>query len=210
MSVKKNDTLEENRIKLIFLGDSGVGKTNLINLAIGQPFNENVDCTLGQYFSQKIIRHIGIDYIIDLWDTIGQERLRTINKLFFNNSKIVIFVYDITNLNSFEDLKLWVNEIDSQIGLENIIKGVVGNKIDLFESEEVNYELGDNFAKSIGALFLQISAKKSEQKIFVDFLHDLLKNYVNSDLVVNEKNINKAITLDYAKKKKKREKSKCC
>ena len=210
MSVKKNDTLEENRIKLIFLGDSGVGKTNLINLAIGQPFNENVDCTLGQYFSQKIIRHIGIDYIIDLWDTIGQERLRTINKLFFNNSKIVIFVYDITNLNSFEDLKLWVNEIDSQIGLENIIKGVVGNKIDLFESEEVNYELGDNFAKSIGALFLQISAKKSEQKIFVDFLHDLLKNYVNSDLVVNEKNINKAITLDYATTFKKREKSKCC
>ena len=210
MSVKKNDTLEENRIKLIFLGDSGVGKTNLINLAIGQPFNENVDCTLGQYFSQKIIRRIGIDYIIDLWDTIGQERLRTINKLFFNNSKIVIFVYDITNLNSFEDLKLWVNEIDSQIGLENIIKGVVGNKIDLFESEEVNYELGDNFAKSIGALFLQISAKKSEQKIFVDFLHDLLKNYVNSDLVVNEKNINKAITLDYATTFKKREKSKCC
>ena len=207
MSAEGRDSVDESRIKLIIIGDSGVGKTNLINLAIGRPFNENIELTLVHSFSQKKIKLMGIDYMIELWDTIGQEELKTINKLFYNNSKIVIFVYDITNLNSFENLQLWVNEIDTQIGLKNVIKGVIGNKIDLFKNEEVSDELGENFAKSIGALFLQISAKISEPKIFVDYLRDLLKEYVNSDL---SKNIKKAITLDYATTFKKREKSKCC
>ena len=207
MSAEGRDSVDESRIKLIIIGDSGVGKTNLINLAIGRPFNENIELTLVHSFSQIKIKLMGIDYMIELWDTIGQEELKTINKLFYNNSKIVIFVYDITNLNSFENLQLWVNEIDTQIGLKNVIKGVIGNKIDLFKNEEVSDELGENFAKSIGALFLQISAKISEPKIFVDYLRDLLKEYVNSDL---SKNIKKAITLDYATTFKKREKSKCC
>ena len=207
MSAEGRDSVDESRIKLIIIGDSGVGKTNLIKLAIGRPFNENIELTLVHSFSQIKIKLMGIDYMIELWDTIGQEELKTINKLFYNNSKIVIFVYDITNLNSFENLQLWVNEIDTQIGLKNVIKGVIGNKIDLFKNEEVSDELGENFAKSIGALFLQISAKISEPKIFVDYLRDLLKEYVNSDL---SKNIKKAITLDYATTFKKREKSKCC
>ena len=150
---------------------------------------------------------MGHEYTLDLWDTIGQEQLRTINKLFYNNSKIVIFVYDITNLKSFEDLKEWANEIDNQLGLKNVIKGVVGNKIDLFQNEEVSDELGENFAKSLGALFLQVSAKTTDPKIFVDFLYDLLKKYLSSDLVKNDK---KSITLDYSTTFRKKEKSKCC
>ena len=207
MSIEKNDTIEENRIKSIIIGNTAVGKTNLINIAIGQPFNENQPSTFSQNYSQKIINHMGHEYILDLWDTIGQEQLRTINKLFYNNSKIVIFVYDITNLKSFEDLKEWANEIDNQLGLKNVIKGVVGNKIDLFQNEEVSDELGENFAKSLGALFLQVSAKTTDPKIFVDFLYDLLKKYLSSDIVKNDK---KSITLDYSTTFRKKEKSKCC
>ena len=207
MSIEKNGTIEENRIKSIIIGNTSVGKTNLINIAIGQPFNEIQPSTFSQNYSQKKINHMGHEYILDLWDTIGQEQLRTINKLFYNNSKIVIFVYDITNLKSFEDLKEWANEIDNQLGLKNVIKGVVGNKIDLFQNEEVSDELGENFAKSLGALFLQVSAKTTDPKIFVDFLYDLLKKYLSSDIVKNDK---KSITLDYSTTFRKKEKSKCC
>ena len=207
MSIEKNDTIEENRIKSIIIGNTAVGKTNLINIAIGQPFNENQPSTFGQNYCQKKINHMGHEYILDLWDTIGQEQLRTINKLFYNNSKIVIFVYDIANLKSFEDLKEWANEIDNQLGLKNVIKGVVGNKIDLVQNEEVSDELGENFAKSLGALFLQISAKTTDPKIFEDFLYDLLKKYLSSDIVKNDK---KSISLDYSTTFRKKEKSKCC
>ena len=206
--MEKSDTLrEENRIKVILLGDTLVGKTNLINIAVGRPFNEKMATTYSQNFSPKIINHMGINYTLDLWDTIGQEHYKTLNKLFYNNSRIVIFVYDITNLKSFENLKEWVNEIDVQLGVKNVVIGVVGNKIDLFENEEVSDELGEKFAKSIGALFLQMSAKQSEPKILLDFLYDLLKKYLGSELVKDDKN---RITLNVANTFKQREKAKCC
>ena len=207
MSLEKNETIDEKRIKLIVIGDLGVGKTNLINIAVGKPFNENQASTYSHTYSQKVINHMGINYTLDLWDTIGQENLKTMNKLFYNNSKIVVFVYDITNLKSFQALKEWVNEINAQLGLKNIIMGVVGNKIDLFQNEEVSDELGENFAKSIGASFLQISAKECDPKIFVDYLYDLLKKYLGSNLVKDDNN---KITLNYANTFQKREKSKCC
>jgi len=208
MSMEKSDILrEENRIKSIIIGDMAVGKTNLINIAVGKPFNVNQASTLSQNFSQKVINHMGIKYTLDLWDTIGQENLRNMNKLFYKNSRIVIFVYDITNLKSFEALKEWVDEIDAQLGVKNVVMGVVGNKIDLFENEEVSDELGEKFAKSIGALFLQISAKQSEPKIFVDFLYDLLKKYLDTDLA--KEDINR-ISLTAANTFKQKEKTKCC
>ncbi len=75
------------------------------------------------------------------------------NKLFYKNSKIVIFVSDITNLESFQDLNPWVKEIDIQLGLNNVIEGVAWNKIDLYFEEQVNEKEGKTFAESIGADF---------------------------------------------------------
>ena len=88
-------------------------------------------------------------YILDLWDTIGQENLRTMNKLFYNNSRIVIFVYDITSRESFEDLNYWINEVSSQLGDEDIIRGIIGNKIDLYLQEAVNDNDVEKLTKKI-------------------------------------------------------------
>lgn len=135
MSLEESSTFQANRIKVILVGNQSVGKTNLINILIGKAFDSHTLATLAQNYSTKTIEYNGINYILEIWDTIGQEKLRTINKLFYKNSKIVIFVYDITSLQSFQDLKIWVQEIDIQIGLNNIIKGVVGNKKDLYFDE---------------------------------------------------------------------------
>ena len=144
---------EEEGIKVILLGDSGVGKTNLINIANGGSFNENQAVSSASSFCIKKLNVNGKEYNIKLWDTVGQEKLRTLTKLFYSDSKIVIFVYDITRKVTFEEIKnYWVKDIEEKLG-KDIIKGVVANKMDLFLKEEVSREKGEEYAKSINALF---------------------------------------------------------
>ena len=93
----------------------------------------------------------GIKFKVNLWGTVGQEKYKQIIKLFFRDSKILIFVYDITSIESFKGIESWYEEIIESIG-DDIIKGVVGNKIDLFENEAVNEEEVENYAKSINVV----------------------------------------------------------
>ena len=169
---------EDDAIKVILLGESGVGKTNLINIITGIDFNENEISTGNSTFSEKKLNVRGKIHSIKLWDTIGQEKLRTLTKLFYNNSKIVIFVYDITHKDSFEELKkYWVKDVEDKLG-KDVIKGIVGNKIDLFMKEEVTEEQGEEFAKSVDAEFLLTSAKTDGPKKFEDLLTKLYEKYL--------------------------------
>ena len=121
----------EEDIKVILIGDSGVGKTNLINVSLGRTFNEKENSSLSASYSKKVITINNEKYVLSLWDTIGQEKLRTLSKLFFKNSKIVIYVYDITNLESFNGLESWNKDVKEMVGDDDtIIKAIVGiNKI---------------------------------------------------------------------------------
>ena len=173
-----SDFLLEDEVKVILIGEVKVGKTNLINIAMGSAFNENEESTGASTFSLKTIPVMGKDYTIKLWDTIGQEKLRNLTKLFYNNSKIVIFVYDITRKESFEEIKnYWVNDVEEKLG-KDIVKGIVGNKIDLFLNEQVSQKEGEEYAQSIGALFLATSAKTDSPKKFENFLVKLFEQYL--------------------------------
>ena len=203
--------------KVIFLGEAGVGKTNLINITMGIAFNDQEAATASASFSTKKISVRGKDYTIKLWDTIGQEKFRTLTKLFYINAKIAIFVYDITQKDTFEEIKnYWVKDVEEKLG-KDIIKGIVANKIDLFMNEQVTQEEGEEYAKSIGALFLSISAKTDNPKKFEDFLSKLYEQY----LIKNEANEaklplskiqikNKAIVLNKKKKNAGFSGKKCC
>ena len=169
---------EDDAIKVILLGEAGVGKTNLINIVTGIEFNDNEASTGTSSFSMKKLTVNGNKYSIKLWDTIGQERFRHLTKLFYNDSKIVIFVYDITQKDSFEELKkYWVKDVEEKLG-KDVIKGIVGNKIDLFMKEEVTEDQGKEFAKSVDAEFLLSSAKTDGPKKFEDFLIKLYEKYL--------------------------------
>ena len=100
-------------------------------------------------------------------------------KIFFNNSKIVIFVYDITNKESFKALPGWKKDVEEQLG-DDYIKGVVANKSDLYLEEEVPTEEGQEYAKNNEAKFLLISAKKDDPKKFENFLRELLEEYLST------------------------------
>jgi small GTP-binding protein len=196
------------KIKVILIGDSGVGKTNLINVANGGKFDEDTRATLTASFV-KI--HIDVNkrgHNLYLWDTIGQERLRSLTKIFFKDSRIVIFVYDVTTRTSFENLPDWVKEVNDSLG-NNYIKGVVGNKIDLFLNEQVKEQEAESYAQSIGAKLCSTSAK-TDSKGFYEFLKTLVEDYdkVNSKNVPNNDN-HKKIQLNPEEQKKKKDK-KCC
>ena len=198
---------EDDEIKVILLGESGVGKTNLINIVTGVEFNENEGSTSTSTFSMKKLNVGGKVHRIKLWDTIGQEKLRTLTKLFYNNSKIVIFVYDITHQDSFEELKnYWVKDVEEKLG-KNIIKGIVANKIDLFLNEQVTQEEGEEYAESIDALFITTSAKTEGPAKFEDFLIKLYEKYLSGN---KEKNNNKSVILRKKKNAHNNKKRECC
>ena len=199
---------EENldyHIKIILLGTAGVGKTNLINITIGQGFNEAEKTTTASSFSVKKIILNNQEYRINLWDTIGQEQFRQLTKIFFNNSKIVLYVYDITRKASFDALPSWIKDVNEQIG-NDYIKGIVANKSDLYYNEEVKTEEGQELANIIGGKFLLISAKHDDPKKFEDFLVELIMEYISKKKRVDSRNfsITKRKTLENT------DKANCC
>ena len=194
----------DKEIKVILIGDSGVGKTNLINIALGLGFNAKQEATSAASFSRLNIKTETNNISIDLWDTIGQEKYKQLTKLFYNNSRIVIFVYDIASRITFKGLTFWINDIKEQLG-NDYVAGVIGNKSDLYLEEEVKREEGDVLAKSINAEFLLISAKNNERIKFIDFLKVLVEKGVSNGIIDLGENNNIVL-----KKDKKKKKKKCC
>ena len=205
----------EEFVKVILLGESGVGKTNLINIFTGGEFNENEAVSLTSSFLLKKITVNGKKYTIQLWDTIGQERLRQLTKLFYNDSKIVIFVYDITRKFTFDEIKnYWINDVEEKLG-QDLIKGIIGNKIDLYLNQQVSDEEAEEYAKSIGAQFSLTSAKNEGAVIFERLLIKLYEQYLHKNKTIRGAKTFQKTKSVYLKKQKdavdtNTSKKKCC
>ena len=197
------------KLKTILIGQSGVGKTNLINIAREEKFNPSQVTTVNCSFFKKIMNIDNKLFNIYLWDTIGQEKLKSLTKIFFKNAKIVILVYDITNKKSLEELNYWLKEVKESLG-ENIILGVLGNKKDLFVNEEVTEEQGQEYAKSIGARWGLTSAK-TERESFITYVEDLIRDYIKKIEPEEKKEDNKDnnLVLQNEDTEKKKKKKKC-
>ena len=177
MSFENDDDENYIPVKAILIGDVFVGKTSLINVSIGMQFNPKEKATISSTFVQKKMTIDSKEFRINLWDTAGQERLKSLEKLFFKGSQVVIFVYDITDKNSFIGLKKWVEEVENI--LENkYVCGIVGNKQDLYSQEQVKEDEVMEYAESKGMKFKLVSAKDNP-KGFNDFLEELVKDGIN-------------------------------
>ena len=171
--MSKNDNNIE--IKAILVGSSGVGKTNLINVCVGQAFNSESKPTNCASLLQKHLEIDNLDYVINLWDTMGQEAYKGISKLFFREAQIVFFVYDITSKDSFNSLEEWIQMANDTINGE-YISGIVGNKNDLYLQAEVTEEEGKKYAEEKQMKFKIVSAKDDPHS-FEEFLIELVKMY---------------------------------
>ena len=204
---------EENKVVLI--GESGVGKTCIINQFMNGKFNADSLATLStQFFRKNIVFSGDKNITLDIWDTAGQEMFRSLNRIFYSNSKVVVLVYDVTNKKSFDELKnYWWGQIKENCN-NNIIIALAANKCDLYEQRQVSDEEGEEFAESLGALFASTSAKNDSgiTKLFEDIASRILDPDFNFRANEQKKNNHKGnenvrIKIDAKATKKKK---KCC
>ena len=161
-------------VKVVLVGESGVGKTSIIRQYIDGIFDNNFQSTIGGSFCTKNLELGKKKIKLEIWDTAGQEKFRSLSKMFYTNSKIVIFVFDLMVKNSFEEIKnYWVGKVKETID-NDVIFAVVGNKLDLYDADDENGNVereddrvevteSRNFAKSINALYFHTSAKNNSQ-----------------------------------------------
>jgi small GTP-binding protein len=149
--------------KVVLLGDSGVGKTCIISRYISGAFDNNSPSTNGASYASKILTFENLNKTIslDIWDTAGQEKYKSLTKFFYKDAAVAILVYDITKKDSFENMKGYWYEQLQEFGSKKIILGVAGNKCDMYEKEEVNENEAKEFAEKIGAFFEITSAKNN-------------------------------------------------
>ncbi|KAJ8638511.1 hypothetical protein MRB53_012778 [Persea americana] len=146
--------------KLLLIGDSGVGKSCLLLRFADDSYLESYISTIGVDFKIRTVEQDGKTIKLQIWDTAGQERFRTITSSYYRGAHGIIIVYDVTDQESFNNVKQWLNEID-RYASENVNKLLVGNKCDLTADKVVSYDTAKAFADEIGIPFLETSAKNS-------------------------------------------------
>ena len=168
----------EMMVKVILIGDSAVGKTNIMNKYLKGKFLENSRATVGVEFGTKLFNISEHKIKAQIWDTAGQEKYRSITSAYYKGSKGAFIVYDITRKNSFDNVEKWINDLKI-IGDPKINIMLIGNKIDLEDQREVLREQGEEKAKSFGCAFLETSALNGDniEKGFELMIYDIYKKY---------------------------------
>ena len=191
---------EPTSVKVVLLGESGVGKTSIINQFISKKFNPKMSTSVSAQFTSKIMEFPEQKRTLrfDIWDTVGQEKYRSLTKIFYKDAKIIIFVYDITTEYSFNALQTyWYTEtVDNTDG--EPIYAVCANKYDLYDKAVVKTEDGKKFADKIKAIFQNTSAKSDTGinilfenlgKKIINPNYDY-KNLKKENIILNESNNN--------------------
>ncbi|KAI9661405.1 MAG: hypothetical protein M1831_003138 [Alyxoria varia] len=146
--------------KLLLIGDSGVGKSCLLLRFADDTYTESYISTIGVDFKIRTIELDGKTVKLQIWDTAGQERFRTITSSYYRGAHGICVVYDVTDMDSFNNVKQWLQEID-RYATEGVNKLLVGNKSDMTDKKVVEYTQAKEFADSLGIPFLETSAKNA-------------------------------------------------
>ncbi|KAM9970350.1 hypothetical protein ACTFIR_002205 [Dictyostelium discoideum] len=149
---------EDKQYKVLLIGDSDVGKTSIVKRFSDDTFDEDLLCTIGVEFKMKEVKVDGKKVDLCIWDTAGQEKFRALISSYYRGAHGIILTYDVTKRESFDNLNYWLNEVENFANRSNLVKLLVGNKIDK-ENREVTREEGAEFAKKKAMLFIECSAK---------------------------------------------------
>ncbi|GAA6000375.1 uncharacterized protein JCM10292_001483 [Rhodotorula paludigena] len=155
-------------LKLLVIGASSVGKSSLLLRFTDETFlsPDETSATIGVDFKVKVMERKGKRWKLSIWDTAGQERFRTLTSSYYRGAQGVILVYDITARDTFDSLASWIQELDTFAGTgpasREVVRMIVGNKVDKEFSRTVSTEEGRAFAASRDPpwMFMECSAKK--------------------------------------------------
>ena len=209
-NIPKEEAENENEIennkpisyKIISLGSAGVGKTTIFGRIIEDKFIEKYTITLGIQISQAYyVKYKNIKYKLLFYDTCGQERMASsqIPKNYLRNSDGVLFIYDISNIGTFNDLKNWYDLYKEE--KENIVGVLIGNKCDI--ERQVSYDEAKKFADELGLEYFEVSAKldKNVKKAIAFLLSEIIESKKNYD-VLSSVNRGTTFVLDQKKLRK--------
>ncbi|GAU99541.1 hypothetical protein RvY_10529-2 [Ramazzottius varieornatus] len=149
-------------LKLLIIGESGVGKSSLLLRFTDDNFDPELAATIGVDFKVKSLSVNGNLVKLAIWDTAGQERFRTLTPSYYRGAQGVILVYDVTSRPSFQKLEMWLGEVDSYANRPGMVKMLVGNKTDNKQERVVTRDDGLKFARKHSMLFIECSARTAE------------------------------------------------
>ena len=194
-------------LQILIIGDSLVGKTCLIQRYANGIFKEDYIGTVGLdfYTKQEMINNLTVS--IKLWDTVGQERFKALTASFFRNADGVVLAYDVTDSESFDNLKFWINSIKTNLFEKNIFIPIIiiGNKIDLEDMRDISKDIANKFAKENNFKYFETSAKTGEgvDEAFRDLVNQILANSDKNEEAAKERKSVKIEDNQVDKKKKK-------
>lgn len=203
--------------KVVTLGEGRVGKTSLTLKFVRDTFADNQESTLKANFLTKDLNLDGVPVRLNIWDTAGQEKFRSIASNYYRQARGALIVYDITDKSSFARVVEWVKELNQQ-GEPDICIAIVGNKCDRESDRQITKQEATEYARRIGALHFNTSAKtgKNVEEVF----QELSKQMVAKEKALERKaDFNKAVTTRKSKNiiikntpepQKKEKKDKCC
>jgi small GTP-binding protein len=170
-------------VKIVLIGDSGVGKTNLLSRFTRDQFNPESKSTIGVEFATKTLEVEGKNVKAQIWDTAGQERYRAITSAYYRGAIGAMLLYDITTSLTFSSLSRWLQELRENAD-PNIVVMLVGNKSDLSEKRAVSTDEGIGFSKSESLLFIETSARDASnvQDAFTTLITEVVKKLAKKDL----------------------------
>jgi len=201
--------------KIVLIGDTSVGKTNILSKYLSNEFDPDSKATVGVEFGTKNFKIENNIVKVQIWDTAGQERYRSITNSYYKGAKGSLLVYDITNPKTFENLDRWLSDLKTN-GDEKISIILLGNKTDLESERKITLEQGKEKAEFYKLAFMETSALNGNniERAFNELISDVYKNHFN----VSEKQAKGEITdkvielenIDENAEVKEKEKKFCC
>ena len=185
---------DETVYKVLLLGDTTVGKTCFLMKYTDKTFQDIHMATIGLDYRLKTMKlKNGKDIKLQIWDTAGQDRFRAITKNYYKGSHGIILIYDVTNLQTFENVKTWVNQIREET-TTNVVIYIAANKIDMETERKVTKQEGESLAQELGFPFMETSAKSgiNINETFEDLVERIDKVFGNIPQKPNKNKLYKA------------------
>ena len=198
-------------IKLLTLGETEVGKTSIVLRYSDDKFHDNKIATIGIDFKIKIIKKGNEKLKVSIYDTAGQERFKNIVKHYYKGANGVLLIYDITKRDTFEKLEFWLEDLkENSDNLNNLFIYLIGNKNDLEERREVDFEEANKFAKEKNIPYIEVSAKTGNniKKLFDEMIKGTLTKIITFEKKQNY--LSNSINLSFLENEEASSKNKMC
>nr|KJB28020.1 hypothetical protein B456_005G022300 [Gossypium raimondii] len=204
-----DETVEEYLFKIVIIGDSAVGKSNLLSRFARNEFNAHSKATIGVEFQTQSVEIDGKEVKAQIWDTAGQERFRAVTSAYYRGAFGALLVYDISRRATFDNVARWLDEL-------NLAKMLVGNKCDLENTREVSLDEGKSLAESEGLFFIETSALDSTnvwtafEIVIREIYNNVSRKVLSSDSYKARLSVNRVSLVNDDELKQSKTKYACC